>query len=147
MRRYTSILLLGFFLFLFVLPERVEAKRQLPQVSQKKSTKTQSVSGSGRVGVSVKFRGDRNAIFVNFSNLSSAQSVSYQLIYTSNGRQEGAIGRVNPEDGDQTSRELLFGTCSKGVCRYHAGIKNARLTVTTTLSSGRKAVKTFRLRV
>ena len=114
-------------------------------------TGTKSVSSvkttSGRVGVSVKFRGDRHAILVNFSNLTAAKSVSYTLSYQTNGKNEGVAGTIRPQGTGAMQRELLFGTCSSGVCRYHSNITNAKLEVTSTLNSGQKVIKRFRLKV
>lgn len=125
----------------------VQGKRLLPQasgVSRAKSSSTASTAG--RVGVSVKFKSDRQAIIADFNNLGVASSVTYSLSYSHGGVNEGAGGTISAS-GDTASRELLFGTCSKGVCRYHTGIKNAKFTVTSTLKGGKKVVKTFRLKV
>ncbi len=43
--------------------------------------------------------------------------------------------------------ELLFGTCSAGVCRLHSGIKNARLEVSYTSVNGKKYLKKFKIKV
>lgn len=125
----------------------VSAKKLLPRF--RTATKgTTAVSSSKGVATSVKFRGDRLAIIVNFSNLSVASSVSYTLSYNSRGTTQGAAGTLNPSTStDPTSRELLFGTCSHGVCRYDSGITNARFVVTTTTASGKRVIKSFRLKV
>ena len=124
----------------------VYGKRQLPQASGVSRAKSSAASNTaGRVGIKVKFRSDRQAIIADFSSLGEALSVSYTLTYSHGGVNEGAGGTVSSA-GDTASRELLFGTCSKGVCRYHTGIKNAKFTVTSTVRGGKKVVKTFRLR-
>ena len=65
MRRIS--LVFAAFMFLFIFAQSAQAK-VLPRFQ----TGTKSVSGgkttSGRVGVSVKFRGDRHAILVNFKS-------------------------------------------------------------------------------
>lgn len=128
-------------------PAFIHAKRKLPTASTTKSAAVKKpTSGARGITTSVKFRGDRRAIIATFSNLDIASSVSYTLTYTSRGIQEGAGGSLSDLSGIQT-RELLFATCSAGICRYHTGIKNARLTVTTTLKDGRKVSKVFRLKV
>lgn len=124
----------------------VSAKRLLPRAQQ------QSAPGGGTavktVGVKslVQFRSDRRAIIVTFQNLEIASRVEYSLTYTARGIKQGAGGIITPATSEET-RELLFGTCSHGVCRYDTGITNARFTVTTVLKNGRKVVKPFRLRV
>ncbi len=139
--------LLIFLLFAFLLfPLGVEAKKQLPQASSSKSSGARVSSGAG-VGISVKFTNYKRAIVGTFTNLGIASSVTYQLTYTQSGINEGAGGSISDLSSGMTTRQLLFGTCSKGVCRYHTGIKNAKFVVTTTLKDGKKISKTFRLKV
>lgn len=140
----TKRLVLFFLLVaLFLLtPKEAQAKRLLPRFN----TTTVSKTSSGLVGISVKFRSDRRAIVVNFSNLSAASLVTYSLTYESNGLPLGAGGGINTSLEPAVTRELLFGSCSKGVCRYDTGISNAKFVVTSTIG-GRKRVKTFRLKV
>ncbi len=120
------------------------AKRLLPRAKPA----TSGAAPTRGVSTSVKFRGDRLAIVVTFSNLSVASSVSYILSYNTRGTTQGASGTLNPEtSGDPATRELLFGTCSHGVCRYDYGITNARFVVTTVRRDGKKIIKSFRLKV
>ena len=102
---------------------------------------------SGRVTTSVRFRGDRRAIIINFAGLNNATSVSYSLTYNSNGIPQGAIGTITKISGFSDSRELLFGTCSHGVCRYHTGITDARLVITSKLKSGLTTRKSYKLNI
>ena len=124
------------------------AKKVLPRAKPAGGPKVASGTPSGRIGVSVKFRGDRRAIIVNFSSLSNASTVSYTLSYSTRGTTQGAGGSINPTTtGNSASRELLFGTCSHGVCRYDSGITNAKLVVTYTLTNGKRYSKSFRIKV
>lgn len=106
-----------------------------------------SVSTSGRVTTSARFRSDRRAIIVNFAGLNNSTSVSYSLTYNTNGIPQGAIGTMTNISGASDSRELLFGTCSHGVCRYHTGITDARLVITSKLKSGLTTRKSYKLKV
>lgn len=148
MMRKSLTIFLAVAILLLIIPEDVLAKRLLPQAKQPatKSTKTISTTSTDRIKTSVKFRGDRLGLVATFSNLEVADKVSYSLTYTQRGIQEGAGGSLTDLSGAQT-RELLFGTCSHGVCRYHSGIKNARFVVTTTLKNGKKVSKLFRLKI
>lgn len=126
----------------------IHAKRTLPQAKPASGTKTPTSASSSRgVGTSVAFRGDRRAIIITFSRLDVASSVSYELSYSTLGIKQGAGGVIKPGAEDPTTRELLFGTCSGGICRYDTAITNARLLITTTLKNGVKIVKPYRLRV
>lgn len=133
------------FLLIFLIFGSAEAVKILPQAQ--KGAKTTSVrSGGSGITVSPRLRNDRKALLINFGNLQNAKSVSYTLIYQTNGQEEGAGGTLSSLSGSQ-SRELLFGTCSKNVCRYHQNITNARFEVTYTSSSGKKYLKRYRIRV
>lgn len=142
MRAFVFVLLALFSLFLF--NENVEAK-VLPQA--KKSGKAIVRSAGTTISVSPKLRADRRALIVNFSNLQNASSVSYFLTYKTGGQQEGAGGTLNLSGGFNQSAELLFGTCSKQVCRYHTNIKDAKLEVSYTSKSGKKYLKRYKIRV
>ena len=122
----------------------VEAKGILPHFKNL-STKGRVVASGAFV--SPRMRADRRAIVVTFGNLKSVKSVSYALIYQTESSQEGASGSIDSSVGNSATRELLFGTCSSGVCRYHTGIKNARLEITTFLKNGKRTIKRFRIRV
>lgn len=146
-----GIISIASLLLIISIPSIVQAKRVLPHAKPATGTsssaaKAKTTSSSKGVGTSVKFRGDRRAIVINFSNLAIASSVNYTLSYESRGIPQGAGGTIQ-HAGDSTSRELLFGTCSHGVCRYDTGIVNAKLVITTTLLNGKKVVKSYKLKV
>jgi len=143
MFRQSPVAIVFVLALLLLLPGRVYAKRLLPAAA---GSKTTGKTTAGQVGTKVKFRGDRRAVILSLSNLGTAKSVSYELQYETNGLTQGAGGSV-AISGNTESREILFGSCSSGVCNYDKNIKNAKLTVTTILKSGKKIVKPFRLKV
>ncbi|QQG40989.1 MAG: hypothetical protein HYV37_01550 [Candidatus Levyibacteriota bacterium] len=140
----TTILLFVSFLFPFEASAKV-----LPQAKSAGTAKKVINSSGKTVGISVspKLRRDRKALLVYFSNLQNASNVSYALIYRTEGREEGAGGSVRKDEGSSASRELLFGTCSKNICRYHTNITNAIFEVTGTLASGKSFTKRYRIRI
>lgn len=124
------------------IPAPVAAKRKLPLPKTVSTTKS-TVSG---VTVKVKFRSDRKGVILNFANLTAASGVSYDLVYDTRGTTQNAGGAVKISS-DTANTEVIFGTCSAGVCRYDTGISNAKLQIFITLKNGRKIVKPFRLKV
>lgn len=128
---------------LFLVAE-VEAK-VLPQASKAKTVTSAKSAGSG-INVSPRLRVDRRTLVVNFSNLQNASAVAYMLTYQTNAQDEGAMGYINFK-GSTASQEILFGTCSKNVCRYHTGIKNAKLEVSYTGKNGKKYLKKYKIKV
>lgn len=144
--RKTIAIFFVFCLFVILSIDSSYAKL-LPQAVGKKvvsSNKTSAVSSS--VTVSPRLRADRKALLVSFGGLTSATSVSYTLTYNQNGQNEGAGGSITP-DSATASRELLFGTCSSGVCRYHTNIKNMKFEVVSKLKSGKVVKRRFGIRV
>lgn len=138
-----KILLLIGIIFVFTIP--VEAKL-LPRFTQntKKAVGKPVVSG---VGVSARLRSDRRALLVNISNLNKVTALSYTLMYQTNGEDQGVSGSVDVASGNSVSRELEFGTCSSGVCRYHQNLSNMKFEVISTLSSGKQTIKRFRIKI
>lgn len=94
----------------------------------------------------VRFRPDRRGLLINFSGFGNVVSVTYTLTYTTNGIPQGAGGTATPATAGE-QRELLFGTCSGGVCRYHTNIQNARLVIDSKLKSGLIIRKPYRIKV
>lgn len=138
---------------LFFFTGSVEAK-VLPQARGSVQKSAAVVGGTG-IGVYPKLRGDRRALIVNFSNLRNASAVAYALTYKqslpsydgqTSSQDEGAMGALSLGSSTSTN-ELLFGTCSKNVCRYHVGIKNAKLEVSYTTKSGKKYLKRYKIKV
>lgn len=97
--------------------------------------------------VAVRLRPDRRALILTLSNLQVAKSVSYTLTYQGNGTDQGVAGTIDSSLGTSVSRELLFGTCSSGVCRYHQNIQNMKLEIESDLLNGKKTIRRFRIRV
>ena len=102
---------------------------------------------SNRVGYSVRFNSSRTGLVISFSGLTNATSVNYSLSYNANGIPQGAMGTITNQEVSVDTRELLFGTCSGGVCRYHTNITNAKLVITSKLKSGYTTRKTYRIRI
>ena len=149
MKKITFISSLIVFIFVFAISGSLANAKLLPQAKgSASSAKTKVVSSGKSISVFPKLRKDRKALIVSFGNLGLARSVEYSLIYRTQDHEEGAGGSINmkTESGGAT-RELLFGTCSKTVCRYHANISNMRLEVISQLKSGKKTLKRYRIKV
>ncbi len=109
---------------------------------------TPTVSKKAIAGISyssAKLSAASRSIIVSFFNLDKVTKISYMLSYTGSGQAQGVGGAITPS-GITDSRDLYFGTCSKGVCTPHYTIRNATLTVTATLKSGGTRTKRYILR-
>ncbi len=118
-----------------------------PAFALKKRVRTPGVRYVAGSFSRAKLSRGTNSIVVTFLNLGQVRSVNYTLSYTANGIQQGVVGSFVSTGEATASRDLYFGTCSKGVCTPHYGIRGATLTVTTTLKSGATNVKRYRIKV
>jgi len=117
------------------------AKPRVQKSTPVKSTNTIA----GVTFSSAKLSSSSRSVIVSFMNLDKVSKISYLLNYTGSGQSQGVGGAITPS-GTTDSRDLYFGTCSKGVCTPHSSIKNASLTVTATLKSGGVRTKRYTLR-
>lgn len=95
-------------------------------------------------------RRDGNAMVLNLKRTSSYDSITYELAYTStpdttvvqgakSTDEEGGVGgsidrgvqgTLDTKDKKgEYEQEILFGTCSKSVCKYDQGVENGTLTL------------------
>lgn len=107
-------------------------------------------------------RRDGNALVLNLKRTASYDSISYELAYTSKIDETVVKSNRISEDGDGKSiggsidrgvvgsidtkekkgeyeQEILFGTCSKNVCKYDQGVENGTLTL--HIKKGNEAFK------
>ena len=106
----------------------------------------QRIVSSGLV-VYPKLRPDRLALIFTLSNLQKINNVSYTLMYQTNGKDEGVSGTIDSSSGLSVTRELLFGTCSAGVCRYHPNITGMKLEIVSELSNGKQTLRRYKIRI
>ncbi len=142
-----KITIIFFLLFLFLLisitqPIKIEAAKKFVP---KKTTTSTSVKG-GSIPSIVRYRGDKLGILLSLTNFSGLEKVSYSFTYDTNGMAQGAGGAITNANSPTAQRELLFGTCSSGVCRYHYNLSNARLVLTAKFTSGRTVSKAYRIK-
>lgn len=141
-----KIILLMTIGFIFVFSGTVEAKL-LPRFKGSGSTGSrQTVSYSGLI-ISPKIRSDRKALIFTISNLQKVKSATYTLTYQADGEDQGVPGTLDSSSGSSVTRELLFGTCSAGVCRYHQNISNMKLEIVSDLLNGKQTLKRYRIKV
>ena len=140
--RIFLLILLICFVWVGFQPNSVLAARQRARKPNLGGSAAYAARG---VGVSVRLRPDRLGLVLSFSNFDNIESGTYELVYNSNGVTQGAGGMIIL--GDTSSKELLFATCSHGVCRFHEGITDARLSIVSKLKGGQTVLKPFRIRV
>ena len=95
------------------------------------------VQPSAKITVSYALRSDNHALEISFGQLQNATSVHYEVTYTGDKVAQGAIGDLNLHGQSTQSAEVVFGTCSQGVCRYYTKVKDLKLKVTAVLTNGK----------
>lgn len=133
------------FFVLFLLNTSFVSAKLLPRA--KSAGGGGAVTTSSTVGVSAKLTNYKRTLVVYFSGLQNATSVNYSLSYETNGKTEGVGGTIKSSGSSYASRELTFGTCSSGTCRYHTNITNAKLVVTISLKSGSISTRKFKIKI
>lgn len=128
-------------------PIQAAAKKMAASTTKTKKTTKSTKTAVSSVVIAPSLRRDRKALIVKFRNLKKAKSVFYSLVYQTNGKDEGVAGTVDSSSGNTVRRELLFGTCSSGVCRYHQRLKNMRFEATIELLSGKTLTKRYRIKI
>jgi hypothetical protein len=132
-----------FLVFLCCFPFVTSVSAAKPRASKKVST-----GGTTNASYSTaKLSRGTNSVIVTFQNLASVKKVSYELSYTANGIAQGVIGTVQTTGLASDSRDLYFGTCSKGVCTPHYNITGATLTITSQLTNGGTNIKRYKIKI
>ncbi len=140
MQKITLIILTIFFSIILSTPTVFAAKKFIPK---KSSVGYKSVGGIPAV---VSYRPDHLGLNLSFSNFNGLESVSYSFTYKTNGIAQGIGGTVTANNNPTAARELLFGTCSRGTCRYQYNLSNARLVLTSKYTNGRTISKSYRIK-
>lgn len=136
-----TFILLTIFSMLYV--KSVHAARK--RVRKAKSGGGQAAYTARGVGISVRFKPNRLGLLLTFSNFDNIESGRYELLYEAGGITQAAGGTILI--GDNNTKELLFATCSHGVCTFHENIQNARLSIISKLKNGQTVLKPFRIKV
>lgn len=148
MRKFSFLFISTLLVFLTLLfPHSIFAAKPLIRTAKTMAPVTRkSVPASSTSYSSAKLSRTTNSVIVTFLNLSNVKQINYTLSYSGSGKLQGVGGSFTPSGGSPT-RDLYFGTCSRGVCTPHRNIQNAILLVSVVLSNGSTYTKRYRIRV
>jgi len=146
---YGAIALLLVLALGFVVASRSK-EEPVQEVKKERTTKVFSIDElpeDERPIVVLSSRPDGKELTLKIQNIDSAiKAIEYELVYLTEDVQRGVIGTIELQEGeDSVSRDLLLGTCSKGVCRYDEGVTGGTLTATFRNEKTYKFVKDFQL--
>lgn len=139
-RNYLLILALATVLLFSTTTPTLAAKKRV----WSKTTVT-SAAGSGQFSVSAKLTGWKQYLNVTFKGLANTKGVNYELVYSSNGVDQGAGGRIEAS-GNSVSKSIFMGTCSYLVCTAHKNVSNVRFTVTYQTTGGQNVTKKYKVK-
>jgi len=144
---FTHLLFILIIITLWLIhPVKILAAKKFIPKTPSQNTKTNTVRSSVSIPSKVKYRPDKRGILLLFTNFNNLDSVSYSFTYTSNGLSQGAGGVIRKDNNPTSERELLFGTCSSGVCTYHQNIRSATLLLTAKYDNGKTSTKRYRIK-
>lgn len=126
-------------LFLTISPVSAAKKRIWGKVTNTSATR------NGQFSVTARLTGWKQYLNISFKGLASTQGVTYEVIYASNGIDQGGGGRVEAGEGN-VSKSVFLGSCSHNVCTAHKNISNVRLTITYQTTSGQNVTKKYRVK-
>ncbi len=139
-RNYGLFLVIGMlFLSLGTNPAEAAKKRVWSKTVVAAPARTSQLS------ISAKLTGWKQYLNVSFKGVANTKGITYELIYTSNGIDQGAMGRVEVAEGNVT-RSMFLGTCSYRVCTAHKNVSNVRLSVTYELANGQSVTKKYKVK-
>lgn len=140
MAKIVKVLLIIFVLVFLVKPSTYAAKKFVPKKTAVRYTPVSSIPAQ------VSYRPDKLGLNLSFRNFTGLDYVSYSFTYNTNGIAQGVGGKVTAANNPTSARELLFGTCSRGACRYHYNLSGARLVLTARFLNGRTVSKTYSIK-
>lgn len=90
------------------------------------------------VKVSVKGIENNTKVVISVDNIpDKTTSIDVELTYnTAQGLPKGAIGKIRLSGESSATKEILLGTCSRGVCRYDEGVEKVSVILRFNSSDG-----------
>jgi len=112
----------------------VSAKKnkQAPEegIPQRRVEQINKLAIKDRPFVTLTPRADGREVTLIIDNVTNATSAEYELEYQAESLIQGVFGTIDfTEDRPPVSKDLLFGSCSKGKCRFDEGVTGGSLTI------------------
>jgi len=107
-------------------------KKQAPeeQIPQRRVEQINKLAIKDRPFVTLTPRADGREVTLMIDNVASATSAEYELEYQAESLIQGVFGTIDfTEDRPPVTKKLLFGSCSKGKCRFDEGVTGGSLTI------------------
>ncbi|MDP3954839.1 MAG: hypothetical protein Q8Q15_00560 [bacterium] len=109
---------------------------QKPETPKEETVKETVLPIGERPYVSLTPRDDGHELTMEITGIVDVDTVEYELVYLAEGVSRGGVGSGDLKGGSSFTRKVLFGTCSKNVCRYDEGVTGGTLTLRFRGKSG-----------
>ncbi|MBU1085074.1 MAG: hypothetical protein ABIJ43_01710 [Candidatus Beckwithbacteria bacterium] len=106
-------------------------KEEAPkQIETRKIEQINKLALKDRPFVTLTPRSDGKEVTLSVDKVTNATTAEYELEYQTDTLIQGVFGTLDFNDKDMPlSKDLLFGSCSKGKCRYDEGVIGGSLTM------------------
>lgn len=100
------------------------------QIPQRKVEQINKLDIKDRPYVTLTPRADGREITLFIDNVKNATNAEYELEYQAESLIQGVFGTIDfTEDTPPVTKDLLFGSCSKGKCRFDEGVTGGGLII------------------
>ena len=107
-----------------------KTKVDTPQKETRKVEQINKLAIKDRPYVTLTPRPDGREVTLMIDNVTNATEAEYELEYTAGSMIQGVFGTIDfNEDEPPVEKDLLFGSCSKGKCRYDENVSGGSLTI------------------
>lgn len=121
------IVLIVIGVFIFKNPKKAA---QTPAGTARQVEQINQISIKDRPFVTLTPRADGKEVTLSLDQVKNASKVEYELEYQTESLIQGVFGNIDfTQETPPVSKNLLFGSCSKGKCRYDEGIVGGSLTL------------------
>lgn len=123
-----AIILAG--LIFFISTKRASDTAPGEQIPKRRVEPINKLAIKDRPFVILTPRADGREVTLLIDNVTNATSAEYELEYQAESLIQGVFGTIDlTEEPQPISKDLLFGSCSKGKCRFDEGVTGGSLTI------------------
>lgn len=132
MKPYLKFIIPGFILLIILAWMFWPSKKNRTATPEatKKMEEINKIALADRPYVTLTPRADGKEVSMTIDRVAKATSVEYEMEYQAESLIQGVFGTIDfTQETAPVSKNLLFGSCSKGKCRYDEGISGGSLTL------------------
>jgi len=114
----------------FFLKNKKTAAPEASTTPQRKVEQINQLPIKDRPFVTLTPRADGKEVTLSLDNVKDASKVEYEMEYTAGAMLQGVFGTIDfSQEVPPVEKQLLFGSCSKGKCKYDDNVTGGSLTL------------------